>query len=113
MLQQAITPLNYSLYPTIRSQYYSQTTNTIVESGASASTEYIYRIWNASDFPNDFYTFDYDDSSWNTGAAPFGDDDLNGNEPNTIWQTSDDNYTYIAARHLFNYDGDQNFVKYA
>ena len=100
---------NYSLYPIIRSQYYSQTTNTIVESGASASTEYIYRIWNASDFPNDFYTFDYDDSSWNTGAAPFGDDDLNGNEPNTIWQTSDDNYTYIAARHLFNYDGDQNF----
>ena len=100
---------NYSLYPIIRSQYYSQTTNTIVASGAGASTEYKYRIWNASDFHNDFYTFEYDDSSWNTGAAPFGDDDLNGNEPNTLWETNDDNYTHIAARHLFNYDGDRNF----
>ena len=100
---------DYSLYPIVRSQYYSQTTNTVVESGASASTEYIYKIWNASDFDNEFYTADYDDSNWNTGAAPFGDDDLNGNEPNTLWQTSDGNYTHIAARHLFNYEGDQNF----
>ena len=100
---------NYSLYPIVRSQYYSQTTNTVIESGADASTEYTYAIWNASDFPNEYYKTDFDDSEWGVGAAPFGDDEINGIDPNTIWQTDDSNYTYIATRNWFNYTGNLNF----
>ena len=65
---------NYSLYPIVRSQYYSQTTNTVIEAGADALTEYTYAIWNASDFPNEYYKIDFDDSGWGVGAAPFGDE---------------------------------------
>ena len=100
---------NYTVFPIIRSQYYSQTINTLIHSGASSSTEYKYAIWNGSDFPDDFYEIEYNDSTWEVGAAPFGNDELGGVEPNTLWQTDDTNYTYITARHWLNYTGDLDF----
>ena len=100
---------NYSLFPMVFSQYYSQTIETLVHSGVSNSTQYSYEIWNNSDFPEDFYKIDYNNSDWNTGAAPFGNDELRGIYPNTIWLTDDQNYTHIGARHWFNYSGDLDF----
>ena len=100
---------NYTFFPVVRSQYYSQTVVKILESGIESSTEYNYMIWNASDFPPTFYEFNYPDNNWSIGAAPFGDDNLDGNEPNTIWQTDDSNYTYLTLRKEFNYSGDLNF----
>ena len=100
---------NYTFFPVIRSQYYSETVVKILESGIESSTEYRYMIWNASDFPSNFYEFNYPDNNWSTGAAPFGDDNLDGNEPNTIWQTEDSNYTYLTLRKEFNYSGNLNF----
>ena len=100
---------NYSIFPTIISQYYSQTINTLIHSGSSNSTEYHYAIWNGSDFPDDFYEINYNDSMWEVGAAPFGNDELRGIEPNTLWQTDDTNYTYITARHWLNYTGSLDF----
>ena len=100
---------NYTVFPIIRSQYYSQTINTLIHSGASSSTEYQYAIWNGSDFPEDFYEIDYNDSTWGVGAAPFGNDELRGVEPNTLWQTDDTNYTYITARHWLNYTESLDF----
>ena len=63
---------NYSIFPLVFSQYYSQTISTLVHSGASDSTEYSYKIWNNSEFPDDFYEEDYNYSEWDVGAAPFG-----------------------------------------
>tara|TARA_B100001029_G_scaffold93618_1_gene76824 strand:+ start:4380 stop:8030 length:3651 start_codon:yes stop_codon:yes gene_type:complete len=100
---------SYEMYPIIRSKYYNQRVNAIIESGVENSTIFNYKIWNASEFPNNFYEIGYNDSNWSTGAAPFGDDELNGKMPNTIWQTDDSNYTYITTRHWFNYTGELNF----
>ena len=100
---------DYSIFPVVFSQYYSQTIETLVHSGVSNSTVYSYGIWNNSDFPDDFYKMDYNTSGWETGAAPFGNDELRGISPNTIWLTDDKNYTHIGARHWFNYSGDLDF----
>ena len=100
---------DYSLYPLVFSQYYSQTVDTIVHSGVSNSTQYSYEIWNNSEFPEDFYKMSYNDSEWDTGAAPFGNEELRGIMPNTIWSTDDQNYTHISARHWFNYSGNLDF----
>ena len=100
---------NYSVFPTVFSQYYSQNIETLVHSGVSNSTLYYYEIWNNSDFPDDFYKIDYDTSNWDIGAAPFGNEELRGITPNTIWLTDDKNYTHIGARHWFNYSGDLEF----
>ena len=59
--------------------------------------------------PENWYNVSFDDSSWNSSAAPFGNDDLDGVSPGTIWQSGDgtdpgvlnDN---IVIRHYFNYD---------
>lgn len=100
---------DYRIFPVVFSQYYSQTIETLVHSGVSNSTVYSYGIWNNSDFPDDFYKMDYNTSGWETGAAPFGNDELRGISPNTIWLTDDKNYTHIGARHWFNYSGDLDF----
>ena len=100
---------DYTLWPVVLSQYYDQSVNTILQAGASAATEYRYAIWNASEFPSEFYVDDFDTTNWTNGAAPFGNDDLNGINPNTLWQTDDSNDTHIAARHYFNYTGELNF----
>ena len=100
---------SYEIYPIVRSKYYDQRVNTIIESGIKNSTIFNYKIWNASEFPNNFYEIGYNASNWSTGSAPFGDDELNGRFPNTVWQTDDSNYTYITTRHLFNYTGELNF----
>ena len=100
---------NYSIFPQVFSQYYSQTISTLVLSGASNSTEYEYKIWNNSDFPDDFYELGYNDSNWSIGAAPFGSEELRGIDPNSIWITDDENYTHISARHWFNYTESLDF----
>ncbi len=100
---------NYSIFPMVFSQYYSQKIETLVESGISNSTQYTYEIWNNSDFPDDFYKIDYNVSEWSIGSAPFGNEELRGITPNTIWLTEDKNYTHIGARHWFNYSGDLDF----
>lgn len=100
---------NYSLWPIIRSQYYARTSNDVIQSGLIAGTEYNYRIWNASEFSNDFYKPNFDTSNWTLGHAPFGNDELNGVNPNTVWQTEDSNYTYITIRQAFNYTNGFNF----
>jgi hypothetical protein len=59
--------------------------------------------------PENWYNVSFDDSSWNSSAAPFGNDDLDGVSPGTIWQSDEggdpgvlnDN---IVIRHYFNYD---------
>ena len=43
------------------------------------------------------------------GAAPFGNDELRGIDPNSIWTTDDENYTHISTRHLFNYNESLDF----
>ena len=100
---------NYSIFPLVFSQYYSQTISTLVHSGASDSTEYSYKIWNNSEFPDDFYEEDYNYSEWDVGAAPFGNEELRGIDPNSIWTTDDENYTHISARHWFNYSESLDF----
>ena len=100
---------SYSIFPLIFSQYYSQTVNTLIQSGESGSTEYSYRIWNNSEFPDDFYKLDYNDSVWNFGAAPFGNEELRGIDPNTIWATDDENYTHISTRYWFDYNDSLDF----
>ena len=67
---------NYSIFPLVFSQYYSQTVSKLIHSGASESTEYSYRIWNNSEFPEEFYELNYNYSEWSVGAAPFGNDEL-------------------------------------
>ena len=100
---------NYSIFPLVFSQYYSQTVSTLIHSGASESTEYTYRIWNNSEFPEDFYELNYNYSEWSVGAAPFGNEELRGIDPNSIWTTDDENYTHISTRHLFNYNESLDF----
>ena len=96
-------------FPLVFSEYYSQTVSKLVNSGASNSTEYSYRIWNGSEFPDNFYENEFDYTEWHTGSAPFGNDDLRGIEPNSIWETNDENYTHISARHLFDYNESLDF----
>ena len=100
---------NYSIFPIVFSQYYSQTVSKLIHSGASESTEYSYRIWNNSEFPEEFYELNYNYSEWSVGAAPFGNDELRGIDPNSIWTTDDENYTHISTRHLFNYNESLDF----
>ncbi len=100
---------NYSIFPIVWSQYYSQTIETLIHSGVTNSTQYSYQIWNNSEFPNDFYEISYNDSGWDIGSAPFGNEELRGIAPNTLWITDDQNYTHISTRHWFDYDGDLDF----
>ena len=88
---------------------------TIVSSGKDSSTEYNYNFYDDDDddcdeqecIPEDWYAIDFDDSNWNSGAAPFGNDDLNGISPGTIWQTEEGGLSdYLIIRHHFTYNGD-------
>ena len=65
--------------------------------------------------PENWYNISFDDSSWNSSAAPFGNDDLDGISPGTIWQSDEgtdpgvlnDN---IVIRHYFNYDKEDEIL---
>ena len=75
----------------------------LVGNGKDYATEYFYKIYdddndqyrNDNDdddcdvqncLPNNWYTTEFDDSDWNTGAAPFGDEEMDGVVPRTIWE---------------------------
>ena len=59
---------------------------TIVSSGKDGGTEYKYNLYDDDDddcdtqscLPENWYATDFDDSSWSSGAAPFGNDEING-----------------------------------
>ena len=65
--------------------------------------------------PQNWYTADFDDSDWSTGAAPFGDEEMDGISPGTIWESDEgsdpgvlnDN---LVIRHYFNYTKEDNIL---
>ena len=91
---------------------------TIVSSGRDGGTEYKYNLYDDDDddcdtqscLPENWYASDFDDSSWNSGAAPFGNDEINGVTPGTIWQTESGLDDYIVIRHYFNYTKEENLL---
>jgi len=87
---------------------------TIVSSGKDNATAYNYNFYDDDDddcdqqscIPENWYAVDFDDSNWNSGAAPFGNYDLDEVSPGTIWQTEDGGLKdYLIIRHHFTYDG--------
>ncbi|MAP84771.1 MAG: hypothetical protein CMF83_03470 [Candidatus Marinimicrobia bacterium] len=65
--------------------------------------------------PENWYNVSFDDSNWNSSAAPFGNDDLDGVSPGTIWQSEDGSGDYrvndhIVIRHYFNYDNEDDVI---
>ncbi|MEO2180654.1 MAG: hypothetical protein ABGW86_05195, partial [Candidatus Poseidoniia archaeon] len=59
---------------------------TIVSSGKDDATAYNYNFYDDDDddcdqqscIPENWYAVDFDDSNWSLGAAPFGNDELDG-----------------------------------
>ncbi len=87
----------------------SEETSTIVISGRDNATFYRYLILDDySQAPADWYEPNFNDSSWSFGAAPFGDRQIDGIQPNLIWNTQgsspyeDD---VILVRHKFQMNG--------
>ena len=68
---------------------------TLIGSGRDVGTEYKYNLYDDDDddcdtqscLPENWYAIDFDDENWGSGAAPFGNEEINGIEPGTIWQT--------------------------
>jgi len=87
----------------------SEETTTIVTSGRDNATFYRYLILDDySQAPVDWYEPNFNDSSWSFGAAPFGDRQIDGIQPNLIWNTQG-NSPYendvILVRHKFQMTG--------
>ncbi len=79
---------------------------TIVSSGKDNATVYNYNFYDDDDdIPQDWYAMDFDDTEWNSSAGPFGNDELDGVNPGTIWQTENGENDYIVIRHYFTYEG--------
>ena len=75
----------------------------LVGNGKDYGTEYFYKMYDDDDdqyrsnddggnnddcdvqncLPENWYTIDFDDSEWDTGAAPFGDEEMDGINPGT------------------------------
>ncbi len=88
---------------------------TIVSSGKDDATAYNYNFYDDDDddcdqqscIPENWYAVDFDDSNWSLGAAPFGNDELDGVSPGTIWQTEEGGLKdYLIIRHHFTYSGE-------
>ena len=88
---------------------------TIVSSGKDDATAYNYNFYDDDDddcdqqscIPENWYAVDFDDSSWSSGAAPFGNDELDEVSPGTIWQTEEGGLNdYLIIRHHFTYSGE-------
>ena len=100
----------------------------LVGNGKDYGTDYLYKIYDDDDdqyrndndnddcevqncLPNNWYTTEFDDSEWNIGAAPFGDEEMDGVVPSTIWESDEgsdpgvlnDN---LVIRHYFNYSNE-------
>ena len=81
----------------------------LVGNGKDYGTEYFYKMYDDDDdqyrsnddggnndncdvqncLPENWYTADFDDSEWDTGAAPFGDEEMDGINPRTIWESDE------------------------
>ena len=81
----------------------------LVASGRDNATDFKYLIIDdISDSPENWSLPEFNDSSWNLGAAPFGDRSSDGVEPNTDWDTSGNspyNDDVILIRHKFQVSG--------
>ena len=81
----------------------------IVESGRDNATNYRYLIIDDfSDAPENWFQSDYNDSAWSLGSAPFGDRQIDGIQPNVIWDTTGSspyNNDVILIRHKFQLSG--------
>ena len=91
---------------------------TLIGSGRDVGTEYKYNLYDDDDddcdtqscLPENWYAIDFDDENWGSGAAPFGNEEINGIEPGTIWQTESGLDDYIVIRHYFNYTKEDNLL---
>ena len=104
----------------------------LVGNGKDYGTIYNYKIYDDDDdqyrsnddnddcdvqncLPPLWYTAEFDDSDWNRGAAPFGDEEMDGIIPGTIWESDEgsdpgvlnDN---LVIRHYFNYTKEDNVL---
>ena len=87
----------------------SEETSTIVVSGRDNATFYKYLILDDySQAPENWYESDFNDSAWAFGAAPFGDRQIDGIQPNLIWNTQGSSpyeNDVILVRHKFHMNG--------
>ena len=92
---------------------------TIVFSGKDDATAYNYNFYDDDDddcdqqscIPENWYAVDFDDSNWNSSAAPFGNDELDGVSPGTIWETEDGGLKdYLIIRHHFTYSNEYEVI---
>jgi len=90
---------NYNLSFTVESQYNYILTRTLLESGRSglADWKWINSTDNEELYNNTNWTMiNFDDSAWENGNTPFGDNTVSGIEYKTFWDG--DNYAYF--RHI-------------
>ncbi|MDP6846456.1 MAG: CARDB domain-containing protein [Candidatus Poseidoniia archaeon] len=91
---------------------------TIVQSGRDAGTVYKYNFYDDDDdncgeqrcIPENWYAKNFDDAIWDSGAAPFGNNDQAGASPGTMWQTEDDLNDHVIIRHHFTYNDEYDAI---
>ena len=91
---------------------------TIVQSGRDADTVYKYNFYDDDDddcdeqscIPENWYAKNFDDALWDSGAAPFGNNDQAGASPGTIWQTEDTLNDHVIIRHHFTYNNEYDTI---
>lgn len=91
---------------------------TIVQSGRDAGTVYKYNFYDDDDddcdeqscIPENWYAKNFDDAPWNSGAAPFGNNDQAGASPGTMWQTEDNLNDHVIIRHHFTYNDEYDAI---
>ena len=96
---------------------------TIVSSGKDDATAYNYNFYDddnddcdqQSCIPENWYAVDFDDSNWNSSAAPFGNYDLDGVSPGTNWQSEDGSNDHVLndhviIRHEFTYSNEYEAI---
>ena len=68
---------------------------TLVSNGKENGTLHKYKLFDDDDddcdfqncIPENWYTTNFDDSEWGMNATPFGNEEIGGVTPNTIWQS--------------------------
>ena len=103
---------NYTFHVVATSEHEigsSTRTEPIVLPGRDNTTEYRYSIYNDNDdVPSGWEEPGFNDTDWDTGPGPFGNQENAGIEPGTDWQSTNvsgnngDN-DWIATRHYFDY----------
>ena len=85
---------------------------TLVSNGKENGTLHKYKLFDDDDddcdfqncIPENWYTTNFDDSEWGMNATPFGNEEIGGVTPNTIWQSEGGKEDYLIVRHYFNYE---------